>query len=185
MSLEYAILGFLSYQPMSGYELKKMFDQSVKNFWSADQSQIYRTLARLAEEGYAIMQVVEQSERPDRKEYSITPKGEIALRDWLAGPFPKGDARNPILLQTFFSGKCTDVEILTRFEDAARQLTSMLALYEKVPDIIEIFNQQIPSKRESFFWGLTLEWGIRTGKANLEWVESVIERIKQKQVPQS
>ena len=47
MSLEYAILGFLNYLPLSGYDLKKMFDTSVQHFWPADQSQIYRTLARL------------------------------------------------------------------------------------------------------------------------------------------
>jgi hypothetical protein len=44
MSLEFAILGFLNYQPYSGYDLKKIFDTSVRHFWPADQSQIYRTL---------------------------------------------------------------------------------------------------------------------------------------------
>jgi DNA-binding PadR family transcriptional regulator len=29
MSLEYAILGFLNYRPLSGYGLKKVFDKSV------------------------------------------------------------------------------------------------------------------------------------------------------------
>ena len=33
MSLDHAILGFLSYEPMSGYDLKKLFDQSVAHFW--------------------------------------------------------------------------------------------------------------------------------------------------------
>ncbi|MGD0004493.1 MAG: PadR family transcriptional regulator, partial [Anaerolineaceae bacterium] len=40
MSLDYAILGFLSYKPFSGYDLKKVFDNSVRHFWYADQSQI-------------------------------------------------------------------------------------------------------------------------------------------------
>ncbi len=49
MSLEYAILGFLNYHPYTGYDLKKIFDTSIRHFWPADQSQIYRTLARLTE----------------------------------------------------------------------------------------------------------------------------------------
>ena len=53
MSLEHAILGFLQYKPMSGYDLKKIFDTSVRHFWPADQSQIYRTLTRLADKGWA------------------------------------------------------------------------------------------------------------------------------------
>ena len=44
MSLDHAILGFLNYRRYSGYDLKKIFDKSVRHFWPADQSQIYLTL---------------------------------------------------------------------------------------------------------------------------------------------
>ena len=44
MSLRGAILGFLSFEPTSGYTLKQRFDGSVRSFWSATQSQIYREL---------------------------------------------------------------------------------------------------------------------------------------------
>ena len=84
MSLDYAILGFLNYHPYSGYDLKKMLDMSVRHFWTADQSQIYRTLARLLEQGYLQMEKLEQDERPDKKIYHITPAGQTALQDWLA-----------------------------------------------------------------------------------------------------
>ena len=72
MSLEYAILGFLNYHPYTGYDLKKVFDTSIHHFWPADQSQIYRTLARLTREGLTEMEKVPQDDRPDRKVYSIT-----------------------------------------------------------------------------------------------------------------
>ena len=73
MSLRHAILGFLNYKPFSGYDLKKVFDTSVQHFWPADQSQIYRTLSRLADAGLVEVQVVEQQQRPDRK-VSLGPK---------------------------------------------------------------------------------------------------------------
>lgn len=183
MSLDNAILGFLSYSPFSGYDLKKMFDQSVRHFWAADQSQIYRTLARLTEQELVEMQVVEQTERPDRKVYSITTRGRQELQAWLSTPFSGGEPRNAILLNTFFLGKCSDEEVLTKFEAASEQLRAMLSLYESIPSVIESFNERIHSEREAFFWSLTLEWGIKIGRANLEWVESIIERIKNKQVP--
>ena len=74
-SLEYAILGFLNYKPLSGYDLKKVFDTTVQHFWSADQSQIYRTLSRLTEQGWIQQEVIEQNDRPDRKVYHITDAG--------------------------------------------------------------------------------------------------------------
>ena len=48
MSLDAAILGFLREHPRSGYDLKtRCFDDATKDFWTADQAQIYRTLERL------------------------------------------------------------------------------------------------------------------------------------------
>ena len=51
MKLRHAILGLLSYEPQSGYDLSRAFASSVVNFWYADQSQIYRTLDRLEADG--------------------------------------------------------------------------------------------------------------------------------------
>ena len=47
MRLRHAILGLLSHQPQSGYDLNRAFTSSVVYFWYADQSQIYRTLTAL------------------------------------------------------------------------------------------------------------------------------------------
>ena len=94
MSLEFSILGFLHYHPYSGYDLKKAFDTSVRHFWSADQSQIYRTLGRLTEQGLVEMEVVEQTERPDRKVYHITQAGREALSRWLRSTMPPQETRS-------------------------------------------------------------------------------------------
>jgi len=91
MSLDYALLGFLNYHPYTGYDLKKIFDTSVRHFWPADQSQIYRTLARLTEQGLAEMEKVPQEDRPDRKVYHITEAGRAELLKFLSGPPPMGD----------------------------------------------------------------------------------------------
>jgi len=40
MSLRYAILGLLSAEPMSGYDLAKWMDRGLGNIWSAHASQI-------------------------------------------------------------------------------------------------------------------------------------------------
>ena len=93
MSLEFAILGFLNYHPYTGYDLKKIFDSSVRHFWSADQSQIYRTLARLMDLSYVEMEKVVQEDRPDRKVYHITDSGRAELSKWLSGPPPMDEPR--------------------------------------------------------------------------------------------
>jgi DNA-binding PadR family transcriptional regulator len=184
MSLDYAILGFLNYHPYSGYDLKKIFDTSVRHFWPADQSQIYRTLARLANQGLLEVEKVPQEDRPDRKVYHITPAGRTALSEWLTGFPPIEEPRSASLIQVFFAGQLTDEQILAKFEVFAGIMQTILSQYEQVPGQIEPFQQEITSPREHFFWLLTLENGIGAMRANLAWAESIIERIKNGQVPQ-
>jgi hypothetical protein len=62
-------------------------------------------------------------------------------------------------------------------------MRSFLSRYDEVPDLLEPFEEEISSEREHFFWMLTLENGIYNMRANLEWAESVIDRIKNGQVP--
>jgi PadR family transcriptional regulator AphA len=184
MSLDYAILGFLNYRPYTGYDLKKIFDSSVRHFWPADQSQIYRTLAHLAERGLAEAEKVPQEDHPDRKVHRITDTGRAELLKWLAGPPLIEGQRSAALIQVFFVGQLSDREILAKFEGYAAYLREILKLYDDIPAQLEVFQKEIPSQREFFFWMLTLENGIRSINANLAWAESVIERVKQGRIPQ-
>ena len=183
MSLEHAILGFLNYFPFSGYDLKKTFDISVQHFWPADQSQIYRTLARLSERGWAEAEVVLQEDRPNRKVYHITEAGREELRRWLTTPLPTKDARHASLIQVFFAGQLSDDEILELFEEEAARLRQALERYSQIPQQSAGLANAVGFPREAFFWMLTLEYGIKVNQVGLEWIEDVIQRIKSGQHP--
>jgi DNA-binding PadR family transcriptional regulator len=184
MSLEYAILGFLSYHSYTGYDLKKIFDSSIRHFWSADQSQIYRTLSRLTEKGWTQMEKVPQEDHPDRKVYSITENGQTEFHRWLQGISEMGEPHSAPLIQVFFGGQLTNEEILAKFETFAAIMRHALAQYDQVPGQIVPFEEEIPSPREHYFWMLTLDNGIRNMRANLEWAENVIQQIKSGRVPE-
>jgi DNA-binding PadR family transcriptional regulator len=183
MSLDYAVLGFLNYHPYTGYDLKKIFDASVQHFWHADQSQIYRTLARLTEKGYVQMEKIPQEDRPDRKVYTLTEAGRSELRRWLSGLPLMGEPHSAPLVQIFFAGQLSDEEVLAKFEIFAGMMRAILGQYEQVPSLIETYQKEINSPREHFFWKLTLENGVANMRANLAWAESVIERIQSGQLP--
>lgn len=183
MSLDYAILGFLNYMPQSGYDLKKVFDSSVQHFWPADQSQIYRTLSRLTVQGYVEHEKIKQEEKPDRKVYHTTEAGRIALLEWLSAPAPLNASRNAALIQVFFLGRLPDEAALAKFEDYANMLRGVLAVYDQLPERLDMHAREIGTPREKYFWFLTLDLGIRSVRANLEWTENIIDQIKKGQVP--
>lgn len=184
MSLDYAILGFLNYQPMTGYDLKKVFDDSVRHFWYADQSQIYRTLNRLHEQKLVEKQVVEQDNRPDRKIYFITDKGKEALQKWLVSQPEVDSPHSSPLIQVFFAGQFPDEVVVKMFEFLDEMMELQLTRYAEVPAKIEEYRSWVNSDRETYFWNATLDLGIRIAKVQQEWAKDLIADLEGHKVPQ-
>jgi PadR family transcriptional regulator, regulatory protein AphA len=98
--ITYGILGLLAlWGPLSGYDLKHLCDHILAPMWGAAQSQIYKELRRMKELGWVEMEREEQESRPDRKVYSITEKGQTALRKWQAQPPDVFQIRDELLLK--------------------------------------------------------------------------------------
>ena len=100
------------------------------------------------------------------------------------GPPPLDEPRSAPLIQVFFSGQLSDQEILAKFEGYVAIMQTVLDQYDQVPDMILPYQREITSPREHFFWMLTLENGIANMRSNLQWAQSVVDRIKSGQVPQ-
>ncbi|MBI2849086.1 MAG: PadR family transcriptional regulator [Chloroflexi bacterium] len=103
MSLKYALLGMLSIRPMSGYDIKKFFDQSVGLIWNATHSQIYTQLDQLESEELVEKRSIVQEGRPNKNLYRATEKGLKELQRWLAGPIVPPDVKDEFMLRFFFS----------------------------------------------------------------------------------
>ncbi len=108
MTLKYSILGLLATRPMSGYDLKGTFDQSVSYVWNASGSQIYSALRELGRNGLVQAELVVQESRPNKKIYSVTPAGQAALRDWLKEPVPEKFSKDEFLVKLFFGNEVDD-----------------------------------------------------------------------------
>ena len=83
-TLKYAILGLLNRGPMTGYDIKKAFDdRALYNFWHAEHSQVYPELAKLVKEGLLEYETVITGEKLEKKLYRLTEKGAKDFHDWL------------------------------------------------------------------------------------------------------
>jgi DNA-binding PadR family transcriptional regulator len=99
----YVILGFLSWRPMSGYDVKATVDRSTRFFWAASYGQIYPELRRLADAGLVKGEAEREGGRR-RTRYALTPEGRRVLRDWLAAEPQSLEMRDEGLLKLFFAG---------------------------------------------------------------------------------
>ena len=122
--ITYGILGLLAFWgPLSGYDIKRLFDHTLSAMWGAAQSQIYKELRRMKELGWVEMEREEQEARPDRKIYSITDQGHEALRKWQAQPPEVFQLRDELLLKVLFGSFATPA-------DLAQNLRANIATHE-------------------------------------------------------
>jgi DNA-binding PadR family transcriptional regulator len=81
----WAVLGLLSFdRELSGYDLKKWADNSLRFFyWAPAISQVYGELRRLEKLGYVTSRKAPQDELRNKRMYRLTPAGRLALSDWV------------------------------------------------------------------------------------------------------
>jgi PadR family transcriptional regulator AphA len=176
--LDHAILGLLHRRPLTGYELKKAFDSSIRHFWTADQSHIYRVLGGLAKDGFVTFEAVPQEGKPNRKVYTITEEGRRELLRWLTSEEARRTtSRNPYLVHLFFASLLPDERILEILRDDLEESDGFLSEYQEMSERHLQFAEEKPS-RERFFWYLTLDYGIWMQRAFIAWLKRVIERIE-------
>ena len=166
MTLRHAILGFLSTTPSTGYDLKAHFDGSVRQFWTADQAQIYRVLAQLAQDDLVTIEIIPQSDRPARKVHHLTPGGAAELDRWLSSPLDAHSVREPFLLRLFFAGRLGPAGITELIDARAAASEQQLA----VLSAIRSASGQRPAELERMLRLATLDSGIRHTQAEIDWL---------------
>ena len=183
MSIEHAILGLLSWRPLSGYDLKKIFEESPLLYWSGNNNEIYRTLVKLHKQGLVTREVQLQESLPARKIYSITPPGQEALRQWaLSSPEPP-QLRHAFLIQLVWGDTLTPAELdaqLTRYEDEVNTQLLMARTQTGPPDptsgrsLSTFLNPtEARSPRERFLWSRLQSYWITFYQAELDWVRTL------------
>lgn len=179
MSLKHALLGFLNYGPMTGYELKKFFDTSVVHFWNAELSQIYPTLRQMQSQGLVDMNVEVQHDRPNRKVYSITDDGRSELLEWLAKPAEPVQIRQPLFIKMFFGASIARQQLIQVLKHEVDQFRRDIASLQQLHSLIRSFTEEVGLRRDSFYWQLTLDAGIELSQAATDWFERAIGKIEQ------
>jgi len=89
MDVRTLCLGVLSMGDASGYEIKKKLEGPFHYFYDASFGSIYPALSRLQAQGLVVGAAQAQEKRPDKKVYSLTTEGRLALvRDLAQDPAP-------------------------------------------------------------------------------------------------
>lgn len=177
MSLAHAILGLLQQEERTGYDLKtSCFDRCIAHLWPADQAQIYRTLDKLVGQGWITCTVEIQSDRPNRKVYSVTEAGQAELIRWLQCPQPLPTVREPLLIQMYFAAQLSNDAIIHLLEQQLAARREKLAECENI-DLPRLGDEA--ASREQIMQRLVLELVMRREQTYIDSLKSAIDVIRQ------
>lgn len=171
-----SLLGLLSLGPMTGYEIRRLVEQSIGNFWTESFGQIYPALKSLLQQGLAEVEELSGEGRPLRKMYRLTPAGRDRLIHWLASPVRTQVPRNELLLKVFFGfqqGSQATEHHIRRFLDEQKHMHQRYAVIQKTLEAEQAANPGMP------YWRLTVRYGLRQTEALICWAEDSLEELQQ------
>jgi DNA-binding PadR family transcriptional regulator len=168
------LLGLLTVEPMSGYDLGQTIRGSIGHFWNESYGQIYPNLKKLSADGLVASKTEKQKGKPDRHIYSITKMGRERLAKWLAVPPQAEIPRNELLLKLFFGAQLApeiSIGYVERMAESERR--SLQHIQRAAKEIAK--NQQYP---DAPYWKMAARFGEIELEAHLRWGEETLAELK-------
>jgi DNA-binding PadR family transcriptional regulator len=175
MSIEYAILGILSWRSSTGYELKKIFEDSSFMYWTGNNNQIYKALIKMYEKGLVISKVIHQDSSPSKKIYSITEQGLKLLKEWVKSSPEAPEIKKTFMIQLAWSDMLSSEEINELFTKYENELKIQLVMEQEKNR--RALHSPGRSTRECLIWDAISENIISTYNNELNWVQETRKKL--------
>ncbi|MGA9068867.1 MAG: PadR family transcriptional regulator [Terracidiphilus sp.] len=169
------LLGLLSVESMSGYDLGQTIRTSVGFFWNESYGQIYPNLKRLAAEGCVTAKKERQTGKPDKRVYSITAKGRERLAAWLKVEPQPEIARNELLLKLFFGAQASPEISIAHVERMMKRERAFLREFRRIEQ------DEIPKSRpypDVPYWKMAARFGQLELEAHQRWCEETLNELR-------
>ena len=168
------ILGMLKLGVRTGYDVKKVIDTSTRFFWSASYGQIYPELKRLRKAGLVSAKQVPRGQ-VKRTVYSLTPKGERALHEWLTDSENMlFELRDEGLLRLFFGDLLSEEEVLANMRTQQMIFELVLARFREL-EVLARDGFAEPGQRYPY---LALRYGIDFITWSRDWYAEAARRLE-------
>lgn len=166
MSHKYLVLGLLAEQPMSGYDIRKYVEDVLHPATNASYGTLYPVLHRLHDEGAVDVREVDQDNRPSKKVYSLTDKGQALLDAWLHEPPDDDKVRREFLLKLYFARNLPEDELLTLLEQRRDTTRALLDSLHAERDELDETHQR---------W--IVDYALSLCQAEIDWLQRVKETL--------
>jgi DNA-binding PadR family transcriptional regulator len=168
--LDFAILGLLQEEPLTGYGIRKFFEETALGNYSSSPGTIYPALKRL-QKGMLIESVVQKTS--SKSSFQITKNGILMLKNWFLKPIEKVEVEkkmDELLLRFAFMEKLIDKDHRINY---LKSLSTILHLY--INELEAYYKME--SKKMPLHGRLAFQYGIDSNKTALNWCKKAISQL--------
>ena len=179
MSLKHGLLGFLDFNgPMTGYDLNKIVISMFGYIWPVQRSQIYRDLRSMEKLGWVSSNIIFQTGKPNKKEYTISEEGIAELKKWLIECSIDNQLRmkSVFLMKVFFSGKNEINENVNIIQSFKNECVNLLETLKVGDETIEYFSE-IGFTKNSTYPEIINDFEEDYLKMCVNWADKTIEKL--------
>ena len=162
-----AVLGALSVEPMTGYELRQVMTSVLGHFWHESFGQIYPTLADLEAQGLIS---ASPGERAGSRRFAITDAGREALATLLAEPPSPQPPRNGTLLRVFFGLAQRPGALAALLDAQEAEVSARVAAYAAIRAELAADAASGLHAEHLPYWLATVRAGELGAQAQLAWL---------------
>ena len=169
--IDLVILGLLSHEDLTGYDIKKQIDGAISFFWKGSFGSIYPALGDMEKQGLVRQKKPDNTGGREKIIYQITGKGKENLKSWLNDEKVTNDLKYETLLKMYF-GSVEDRSVTVRnieiFEEQVKEDLKLLKFYKA--NLEKVLDQE-----DHVHYYLTVLFGIETYEAYLRWCKKAVK----------
>jgi len=169
VSIRHFILGLLTRQPMSGYDIKRF----LKNLsWLIDSpsfGSLYPALHALLEDGLVTVEILSRQDKPPRKIYTITEKGRRALQEWMDRPVAPGVSLKAFVMRLILASNLSPAGLVAHLEQRHSQVAAHQLDLEQAA--------RAPDDDMDLGERLALDYGLTVATAELAWLDRALAQF--------
>ena len=169
------ILGLLSQQPMSGYDIKQYLECMGWLVGNPSFGAIYPALHALLEDGLVTLEIISYENKPPRKIYSITTAGEFALKEWIHQPLFSGASSRAFVMRLLLATQLSHEGLLAHLRQRHHQVTEQQAALKRT-----IGKTDPPTDLGQ---RLAFDYGMAVASTELDWLEDLIAALEAQYAP--
>jgi PadR family transcriptional regulator AphA len=175
MNFRLFILGLLTQQAMSGYDIKCVLKRLGWLVGNPSFGSIYTNLHALLKDGLVTVKVIANPHKPVRKVYSIAEPGRQVLQKWVNDTVTSKASLKTFVMNLILAGVLSPAALIAHLQQRRDQIVAHQAVLEQTTRELD---EEIDLRKY-----LVKEYGLALAAAELAWLDSTLDRLTHQPLP--